>query len=99
MDNFSGGSCDIKASRVVCSCSRMQTTAHAQSTNSVLMIRPARFYPNRETVADNAFHRNANRDVDVLRLVAKNEFDAALQTLRPAGVNVHVFEDTAVPEK
>ena len=30
-------------------------TAHAQSTNSVLMIRPGRFYPNPETAADNAF--------------------------------------------
>src|SRR5437667_9824275 len=99
MDNFSGGSCGIKASRVVCSCSMMQPTAHAQSTNSVLMIRPARFYPNPETATDNAFQRNANRDVDALTLVARKEFDAAVQTLRAAGVNVHVFEDTAEPEK
>src|SRR5881398_2993287 len=76
-----------------------QTPAHAQSTNSVLMIRPGRFYPNPETAADNAFQRNANRDVDALTLVAKNEFDAAAQMLRAAGVNVHVFEDTAEPEK
>jgi hypothetical protein len=77
----------------------MQTTAHAQSTNSVLMIRPGRFYPNPETAADNAFQRDANRDLDGLTLVARNEFDAAVQTLRAAGVNVHVFEDTAEPEK
>jgi hypothetical protein len=30
---------------------------------------------------------------------ARNEFDAAVQTLRAAGVNVHVFEDAAEPEK
>jgi len=77
----------------------MQTTAHAQSTDPVLMIRPARFYPNPETAADNAFQRDANRDLDALTLVARNEFDAAVQTLRTAGVNVHVFEDTAEPEK
>jgi hypothetical protein len=77
----------------------MQTTAHAQSTNSVLMIRPARFYPNPETATDNAFQRNAEHDSDALTLVARNEFDAAVQTLRAAGVNVHVFEDTAEPEK
>src|SRR5438270_11173700 len=76
-----------------------QSAAHAQSTNSVLMIRPARFYPNPETATDNAFQRNANRDVDALTLVAKNEFDAAMQTLRAAGVIVHVFEDAAEPEK
>src|SRR6516164_4716501 len=76
-----------------------QTPAHAQSTNSVLMIRPRRFYPNPETAADNAFQRDANRDFDALTLLARKEFDAAVQTLRAAGVNVHVFEDTAEPEK
>jgi hypothetical protein len=76
-----------------------QTAAHAQSTESVLMIRPGRFYPNPETAADNAFQRNANRDLDALTLVARSEFDAAVQTLRAAGVNVHVFEDTLEPEK
>jgi hypothetical protein len=75
------------------------TTAHAQSTNSVLMIRPSRFYPNPETAADNAFQRNADRDSETLTLMARKEFDAAVQTLRAAGVNVHVFEDTTEPEK
>src|SRR5216117_993603 len=76
-----------------------QSASHTQSTDSVLMIRPGRFYPNPETAADNAFQRDANRDLDALTLVARNEFDAAVQTLRTAGVNVHVFEDTAEPEK
>jgi hypothetical protein len=76
-----------------------QTPAPAQSTNSVLMIRPGRFYPNPETAADNAFQRNADRDSDALTLMARREFDAAVQTLRAAEVNVHVFEDTAEPEK
>jgi hypothetical protein len=77
----------------------MTEEEHAQSTDSVLMIRPGRFYPNPETAADNAFQRDANRDLDALTLVARNEFDAAVQMLRMAGVNVHVFEDTAEPEK
>jgi len=72
---------------------------HSQSTNSVLMIRPSRFYPNPETAADNAFQRNADRDSAALTLMAREEFDGAVQTLRGAGVNVHVFEDTAEPEK
>ena len=75
------------------------TAAHAQSTNSVLMIRPSRFYPNPETAADNAFQRNADRDSNALTLMARKEFDAAVQTLRAAGINVHVFEDTTEPEK
>src|ERR1041385_2704366 len=78
-----------------------QTPAPAptQSTNSVLMIRPSRFYPNPETAADNAFQRNADRDSDALTLMARKEFDAAVQTLHAAGINVDVFEDTAEPEK
>src|SRR5436309_6200901 len=76
-----------------------QSAAHAQSTDSVLMIRPSRFYPNPETAADNAFQRDANRDSDALALLARKEFDAAVQALCEAGVNVHVFEDTAEPEK
>jgi hypothetical protein len=76
-----------------------QTPSHVQSTNSVLMIRPGRFYPNPETAADNAFQRNADGDSDALTPLARKEFDAAVQTLRAAGVNVHVFEDTTEPEK
>lgn len=70
-----------------------------QSTDSVLMIRPSRFYPNPETAADNAFQCNANRDSDALTVAARKEFDGAVQTLRAARVNVHVFEDTTEPEK
>ena len=76
-----------------------QSAAHAQSTSSVLMIRPGRFYPNPETAADNAFQRTRHLGSDALTLMARKEFDAAVQTLRAAGVNVHVFEDTAEPEK
>jgi hypothetical protein len=77
----------------------MTEEQHAQSTNSVLMIRPSRFYPNPETAADNAFQRDADRDSNALTLAARREFDAAVRTLRAAGVNVHVFEDTSEPEK
>src|SRR5204862_701369 len=70
-----------------------------KSTNSVLMIRPCRFYPNPETAADNAFQSRLDRAVDALSTDARKEFDAAVQKLRGAGVNVHVFEDTAEPEK
>ena len=71
----------------------------AQSTNSVLMIRPSRFYPNPETARDNAFQSRASFDMDALAAAARNEFDCAVQSLRDAGVTVHLFEDTAEPEK
>jgi len=76
-----------------------QSAALTQSTNSVLMIRPGRFYPNPETAADNAFQTRVDCAADALSTVARKEFDGAVQTLRVAGVNVHVFEDTAEPEK
>jgi hypothetical protein len=74
-------------------------TSPTQSTNSVLMIRPSRFYPNPETAADNAFQRRASGDRGALSAAARAEFDTAVATLCNAGVNVHVFDDTAEPEK
>lgn len=76
-----------------------QSAALTQSTNSVLMIRPCRFYPNPETAADNAFQAQVDCTADALSAAAQQEFDAAVRKLRAAGVNVHVFEDTAEPEK
>ncbi len=63
------------------------------------MIRPSRFHLNPETAVDNAFQSRADFDVHALGTTARCEFDAAVQTLRDTGVTVHVFEDTAEPEK
>src|SRR5436305_14734704 len=76
-----------------------QSAAHIQSTSSILMIRPCRFYPNPETAAAYALQRDANQGSDAVTPAARKEFDAAVEMLRAAGVNVHVFEDTAEPEK
>jgi hypothetical protein len=65
--------------------------APIQSTNSVLMIRPSRFYPNPETAADNAFQVNADGDSQALTVTARNEFDAAVDTLRAAGITGSCF--------
>ena len=71
-----------------------------QSANAVVMIRPCRFYPNPETASDNAFQREvAGRTTDALSKAAQEEFDRAVESLRSAGVTVHVFEDTPSPEK
>jgi len=71
----------------------------AQSTNSVLMVRPSRFYPNPETAIDNAFQSRASFNADALGAAARSEFDAAVQELRDAGLTVHLLQDTAEPEK
>ncbi|MEP6955186.1 MAG: arginine deiminase-related protein [Chthoniobacterales bacterium] len=64
------------------------------------MIRPHRFYPNPETAADNAFQRAvAAGELPAISAAAQVEFDRAGETLRDAGVTVHVVDDTATPEK
>lgn len=71
-----------------------------QSANAVVMIRPFRFYPNPETASDNAFQREvASDDADTISEAAQEEFDRAVESLRVSGVTVHVFADTASPEK
>ena len=70
-----------------------------QCANAVAMIRPCRFYPNPETASDNAFQSETGNDADATSQAAQREFDQAVQSLRAAGVTVHVFEDTPSPEK
>lgn len=64
------------------------------------MIRPHRFYPNPETAADNAFQGAVEAgELPAISAAAQGEFDYAVETLRNAGVTVHVVDDTATPEK
>ena len=64
------------------------------------MIRPYRFHPNPETAADNAFQQAiAEGEMPEVSAAAQREFDVAVETLRGAGVTVHVVDDTATPEK
>jgi hypothetical protein len=71
-----------------------------QSANGVVMVRPCHFYPNPETAGDNAFQREiAPDEAGDLSKAAQEEFNQAVELLRGAGVTVHVFEDTASPEK
>lgn len=71
-----------------------------QSANAVVMIRPFRFFPNPETASDNAFQREVAPDeAGSISQAAQEEFDQAVELLRGAGVTVHVFADTASPEK
>ena len=64
------------------------------------MIRPYRFYPNPETAADNAFQRAVEAgELPEISRQAREEFDAAVETLRTEDVTVRVVDDTATPEK
>ena len=70
-----------------------------QSTNNILMIRPAAVGFDPETAESNEFQRETGMDASVLQERAEVEFDAAAETLREKGVNVFVIEDTVYPQK
>jgi hypothetical protein len=68
-----------------------------QSTDTVLMIRPASFKYNVETAQSNAFQKVPNNENP--NELALQEFDAMVAILRAEGVNVWVEEDSIFPEK
>lgn len=66
-----------------------------QSTNNILLIRPANFGFNEITAASNRFQKR--REFDGREVLA--EFDAFAERLKEQGVNVFVFDDTPEPPK
>ncbi|MGE8436691.1 MAG: citrulline utilization hydrolase CtlX [Pseudomonas palmensis] len=67
-----------------------------QTTNTVLMIRPARFAFNPDTALNNRFQQPA-LDPDQAQHKALEEFDGYVDTLRQHGVEVLVVQDTPAP--
>ncbi|MCK8464208.1 arginine deiminase-related protein [Aliiroseovarius sp. S1339] len=65
-----------------------------QAPSAVIMIRPHHFRPNGETARDNGFQTDAPAGaVGDLASRAQAEVSTAVQTLRDAGVKVHLFDD------
>jgi hypothetical protein len=68
---------------------------HPQTTDTVLMVRPARFGANPETAATNAFQRPGpsaeGPGPAALARRAAEQFDGLAHALREAGVTVHVL--------
>lgn len=72
----------------------------AQTTSNILMVRPAHFSFNEETAGSNAFQSNdATQPATEISQKAVAEFDAFVERLRLAGVNVIVVQDTDKPVK
>ncbi|MBY6138331.1 amidinotransferase [Leisingera daeponensis] len=65
-----------------------------QAPSAVVMVRPHHFRSNPETKGDNAFQTLATTSAQATSAQALAEFDGAVETLRGAGVTVHVFDDT-----
>lgn len=71
---------------------------NSQTTNAVVMIRPASFTSNPETAASNRFQSSlGDMDPETVREQARLEFDGLARVLSDAGVHVRIFDDTPEP--
>lgn len=70
-----------------------------QTTNNILLIRPASFGFNEETRSSNAFQKPLDANAEEIRLRAIAEFNELAATLSRRGVSVFVFDDTKTPTK
>lgn len=74
--------------------------AESQTTNTILMVRPANFGFNPETAEDNAFQvDDGTLSRNQIRAAAVEEFDAFVSVLHDAGIDVLVVQDTDEPLK
>lgn len=69
-----------------------------QITNTILMIRPVSFRMNEQTAVNNYFQEDIDMENVEINLMAQQEFDAFVSTLKSKGVNVIVVNDTAEPD-
>jgi len=69
-----------------------------QSTNSLIMIRPAHFCFNTETAVSNGF-QNVDYTNSQVQQQALKEFDEMVDELRSENIHVNVFDDTSEPIK
>ncbi|PWA04897.1 citrulline utilization hydrolase CtlX [Flavobacterium psychrotolerans] len=71
----------------------------AQTTNSILMIRPVAFRMNEQTAVNNYYQKVIdNLSPTTVNAKAQEEFDAFVSKLRVVGVDVTVVEDTLEPD-
>ncbi|ERM83089.1 hypothetical protein P872_06340 [Rhodonellum psychrophilum GCM71 = DSM 17998] len=71
----------------------------AQTSSTVLMIRPANFGFNPETAENNFYQKWDDRTADEINQLALEEFDAFVSSLTAKGMNVIVVDDTPEPRK
>lgn len=67
----------------------------SQTTDTLLMVRPAAFRMNEETAVNNYFQKENQCAGDSVNAKAQEEFDAFVTKLREAGIKVIVVEDKA----
>ena len=79
-----------------------QNMVARQSTDRLIMVRPASFCFNDETATSNAFQQSSFADQSTTERIqhqALKEFDHMVEQLRSHHLHVDVFDDTATPIK
>jgi len=77
--------------------SDMTTASESQLASAVLMIRPARFESNPLTATSNPFQGKSDASPQEQHTAALEEFDALVEQLRTAEIDVVIFDDTLEP--
>jgi hypothetical protein len=70
-----------------------------QSTNHIMLVKPAHFTFNSETAESNAFQNILQEKEELIKQRVLNEFENFATLLRSKGVDVMVMEDTPLPHK
>lgn len=73
------------------------TTHASQTAGAVLMVRPACFGWNPQTQDSNSFQRAGAVSADSAAATARREFDALVDALGAAGIEVHALDDRPEP--
>ncbi len=71
--------------------------AESQLASAALMIRPVRFESNPLTAESNRFQGKSKASPDEQNAAAQLEFDSLAETLRAAGIEVVIVDDTLSP--
>ena len=65
----------------------------AQTTNTILMVRPVAFRMNEQTAVNNYFQEDIKAKNEEINAKAQREFDTMVSILRDHGINVLVLDD------
>ena len=70
---------------------------YQHTTDEVVMVRPAAFFANPETAADNVYQQSSDEKLEVIQTKALKEFDDLVTILRAEGLKVNVLQDIVLP--
>lgn len=70
---------------------------YKHTTDEVIMVRPAGFYANPNTAADNIYQQESDESLEIIQKKAVAEFDILVEKLKAKGIKVNVLEDVKEP--